>query len=535
MPLVVRSGRSAGDPWRCEYRREVAATGIPAVLVPWAASAEDHQTANVSEWLADGGAVLSVMLPRAMRSTARDRRRLRADPASAADDRGHGLRGRGDPPLGDSAVGDPGRGRDRRAAGGGGGQVTGTMTVPRPPLDLSAPAAPRGGRRRARHERHRAWCSPRWATSVGESTSASAVLDRVRAAGVVVIGHDRVVVHGADAVTASTAIPATNVELDEARARSASRCCAGPACSPRSAPRPRVVAVAGTHGKTTTTSMLMLILAEAGLRPSFVIGGDVTDMGTGAQWTGGEWFVVEADESDGTHLELPLYGTILTNVEADHLDHYGTLEAIVDRVRPLPRPDPRPEGPVRRRRACVAASGPRDGADTYGIADTATDRRNVDVIGRPGSRPFEASNGRAACSADVQLPLRGRHNVLNATAALAMAGRARRGLRHRRRGARPSSAGWPVASTSAAQPAAHVRRRLRPPAHRDRRRAPRRPRQRRRLARIVAVFQPNRYNRMAELSQEYADAFVAADVIVLTEIYAVGHHADPRASPASSW
>ena len=55
-----------------------------------------------------------------------------------------------------------------------------------------------------------------------------------------------------------------------------------------------------------------------------MIGGDVTDMGTGAQWTGGEWFVVEADESDGTHLELPLFGTIVTNIEADHLDHYGS-------------------------------------------------------------------------------------------------------------------------------------------------------------------------------------------------------------------
>ena len=75
--------------------------------------------------------------------------------------------------------------------------------------------------------------------------------------------------------------------------------------------------------------MLMLMLAEARWRPSFVIGGDVTDTGTGAQWTGGEWLVVEADESDGTHLELPVHGTILTNVEVDHLDHYGTFEAIV--------------------------------------------------------------------------------------------------------------------------------------------------------------------------------------------------------------
>ena len=66
------------------------------------------------------------------------------------------------------------------------------------------------------------------------------------------------------------------------------------------------------------------------MRPSFVIGGDVTDVGTGAQWTGSPWFVVEADESDGTHLELPLHGTILTNVEVDHLDHYGDFDGIVE-------------------------------------------------------------------------------------------------------------------------------------------------------------------------------------------------------------
>ncbi|HVE19980.1 MAG TPA: Mur ligase domain-containing protein, partial [Ilumatobacteraceae bacterium] len=155
------------------------------------------------------------------------------------------------------------------------------------------------------------------------------VLERVRAAGVeVYVGHDRRYVEGCAAVTASTAVPANNVELDQAlksgiavltRAGMLSSICA----------QAKSLGVAGTHGKTTTTSMLMLILSAAGLRPSFIIGGDVTDMGTGAQWTGGEWLVVEADESDGTHLELPLFGTMLTNVEVDHLDFYGTEEAII--------------------------------------------------------------------------------------------------------------------------------------------------------------------------------------------------------------
>jgi UDP-N-acetylmuramate--alanine ligase len=75
--------------------------------------------------------------------------------------------------------------------------------------------------------------------------------------------------------------------------------------------------------------MLAMILTEAGMQPSFLVGGDVNDVGTGAHWTGRDLLVVEADESDGTFLELPLDGTIVTNVEVDHLDHFGRPEAIV--------------------------------------------------------------------------------------------------------------------------------------------------------------------------------------------------------------
>ena len=92
----------------------------------------------------------------------------------------------------------------------------------------------------------------------------------------------------------------------------------------------RTLAVAGTHGKTTTSSMLALVLAEAGLDPSFIIGGEVTQLGTGAHWSAGDWFVVEADESDGTFLDLPRRGAIVTNVEPDHLEHYGGFEGLRD-------------------------------------------------------------------------------------------------------------------------------------------------------------------------------------------------------------
>ena len=90
----------------------------------------------------------------------------------------------------------------------------------------------------------------------------------------------------------------------------------------------RCVAVAGTHGKTTTASMLALLLVEAGLRPSFLIGGDVNEIGTNAVWDEGEWLVVEADESDGTFLALVPEIAVVTNVEADHLDHYGSFDAV---------------------------------------------------------------------------------------------------------------------------------------------------------------------------------------------------------------
>ena len=165
-------------------------------------------------------------------------------------------------------------------------------------------------------------------TVSGSDIREQPVLDRLRAAGITVhVGHHPSYIEGCDAVTSSTAVPANNVELRRAhelgiptlrRAGMLASICA----------RARSIAVAGTHGKTTTSSMLMLALAEGGLAPSFLVGGDVADAGTGAQWTGGELLVVEADESDGTHIELPLFATVLTNIEVDHLDHHGSLEAI---------------------------------------------------------------------------------------------------------------------------------------------------------------------------------------------------------------
>lgn len=345
------------------------------------------------------------------------------------------------------------------------------------------------------------------------------VLDRLRAAGVTVhIGHRAAHVLGCDAVTASTAIPTHNVELEESarlgiptlrRAGMLASICA----------RARSLAVAGTHGKTTTTSMLMLVLAEAGLRPSFVIGGDVTDMGTGAQWTGGDWFVVEADESDGTHLELPLHGTVLTNIEHDHLDHYGDFDGVVASFDRYLAQVPGPkvvciDDPI------VARLARHHDVITYGTADGA-DVRAVAIEPRPGAMAFrvETRDGR---SVPVVLPLRGVHNVLNATAAFALAtavgvdddvaaaALARFGGVARRFDIRGTDDGATFVDDYAHLPGeiAAVLSAARHGAD-D-------------WQRVIAVFQPNRYHRIAEMWQDYADAFGDADVVVLTDVYASG-------------
>ncbi|BAN02261.1 UDP-N-acetylmuramate--L-alanine ligase [Ilumatobacter coccineus] len=350
------------------------------------------------------------------------------------------------------------------------------------------------------------------------------VLERVRAAMATVhIGHDRSYVHGVDAVTASTAIPERNIELDEARTTGVTVLRRAGMLASICA-QAKSIAVAGTHGKTTSTSMLMLMLAEAGLRPNFVVGGDVTDVGTGAQWTGGEWLVVEADESDGTHLELPLHGTILTNVEVDHLDHYGSLDAIIDSFDRYLAQIPGPK--------VVSADDPvaarlarRHDAITFGTAGDAQVRA-VDIRVESGASMFRVErtvpDGPPTVLGEIELPMRGLYNVLNATGAIAMAlelgvdfddiriSLAKFGGVARRFDVRGSDGGATFVDDYAHLPS-EIRAVLGGARHSGDG-----------WKRVIAVFQPNRYNRISEIWQEYADAFGDADLIVLTDIYASG-------------
>ena len=245
-------------------------------------------------------------------------------------------------------------------------------------------------------------------------------------------------------------------------------------------------------------------------------------MGTGAQWTGGEWLVVEADESDGTHLELPLFGTILTNVEIDHLDFYGTEEAIIasfDHYLVAASPGPKVlciDDPV------CAELAARHGAITYGTS-AAADYRAVDVQADDGSYTFTVARAGATlgtrrpcrCAASTTCATRsGRWRWLLAVGVDVRRCRTRPGQVRRRRPSvrHPRRRWWRDPG-----------RRLRPPAERDQRRARRRrDRSGDGWRRVVAVFQPNRFNRMAVMSPAYRDAFVDADLVVLTDIFASG-------------
>jgi len=363
----------------------------------------------------------------------------------------------------------------------------------------------------------------------GTDQRPSAMTERLATLGVeVTIGHDASVVEGADAVTASTAVSSEVPELVAARAagipvlRRAQVLAAICACRPS-------IAVGGTHGKTTTTSMLAVGLREAGLDPSFVIGGEVTQLGTGAHWGDGPWFVVEADESDGTFVELPRAAAVVTNVEADHLEHHGGFERLVEAFSGFVAGT---AGPVvvcadEPTAAAVAARRLAEDPDapvrTYGT-DEGADYHLAEVRGHDGGAHLSVRcpDGEVV---GIDLAVPGLHNARNATAAFAVAaelgvdraamaaalGRYE-GVRRRfeRRGDVcdvlfvDDYAHLPTEVDAAVATAAGLGR-----------------------DRVVAVFQPHRYSRTEALWSEFGDAFERADLLVVTDVYASGEPPRP--------
>jgi UDP-N-acetylmuramate--alanine ligase len=357
-------------------------------------------------------------------------------------------------------------------------------------------------------------------TRMGHRVSGSDLKDSPAMARLRLLGVDARVGHRAehlpaavDAVVCSSAIPPTNPEVAAALERGVPVLRRADALRALVATR-RSVAVAGSHGKTTTSSMLALCLRAAGWHPSFLIGGDLHEVGSNAAYDDGEWLVVEADESDGTFLELAPDAAIVTNVAADHLDHYGTFDALVDAfARFLDGvAGPRVVGADDPVAARLAASRPE--VKTFGWSSS--DYRLDDYTGgREGSR-FRLHRGEEPLGV-LELPIPGRHNALNATAAAALAlelgvgfdavARALRGFGGvaRRFQFRGDIGGVTLIDDYAHNPGkvAAVLRAAREGGWRH----------------VVAVFQPHRYSRTATLWRDYADAFVDADQVVLTDIY----------------
>ncbi|WP_150912513.1 UDP-N-acetylmuramate--L-alanine ligase [Marinobacter halotolerans] len=370
----------------------------------------------------------------------------------------------------------------------------------------------------------------------GSDIRESLVTDRLTAMGVkVFIGHRESNSETADVVVVSSAVNADNPEVSSARSRRVP-------IVPRAEMLAEImryrhgIAVAGTHGKTTTTSLIASILGEAGLDPTFVIGGKLNSAGTNAQLGGSRYLVAEADESDASFLHLTPVISVVTNIEADHMDTYGgdvgrLKQTFVDFLHNLPfygvavmcvDDDYVQEIIPRISRAII----------TYGIDNPEADYRAEDiqsdglrtrfVVRRPG--------GRSDLSVELKMP--GRHNVLNALAAIAvatdegvddaaicsgLAGFAGVGRRFQVYGDYQTRKGTVTLVDDYGHHPTEVEAVIR---------AAREAWPGRRLA---MLYQPHRYSRTRDLYEDFVRVLSEVDVLLLMEVYSAGEPAVPGA------
>ena len=365
----------------------------------------------------------------------------------------------------------------------------------------------------------------------GSDLSDSPTLRRLAALGIQTrLGHAASHVAGADAVVTSTAVQPDNPEVLAARVRRIP-------VVPRALMLAELmrlkkgIAIAGTHGKTTTTSLVASVLAEAGLDPTFVIGGRLNSAGANARLGQGDYIVVEADESDASFLNLLPVMAVVTNIDADHMETYGhdfgrLQQAFVDFLHRMPfygtailcTDDAAVRAIVPQVTCPITSYGFEEGAEV----------RATEVRALGGHMQFtvQRRNGVALPDLAVELKLPGRHNVLNALAAIAVAvelnlpdAAVQRALanfkgvgrRFQRYGEVAAAAGGsftlvddyghhPVemAATLAAARGAFPGRRL------------------------VLAFQPHRYSRTRDCFEDFVKVIAQADVVLLTEVYAAG-------------
>jgi UDP-N-acetylmuramate--alanine ligase len=348
---------------------------------------------------------------------------------------------------------------------------------------------------------------------------------RLRAAGArIAIGHAAQHVQPGQIVVISRAVPEDNVEVQAARARGVPVLHRAEMLAALMQGA-RGLAVVGTHGKTTTTSMIARILEQAGRDPTVLIGGEVDDFGGNARAGRGPDLVAEVDESDGSLLHVAPRAAILTSVDGtDHLDFYGSPEQVVatfgEFLRRLPRDGLAVvcvDTPAGRALAAEAArGGPR--VVTYAVdADAAYRARIVELAGVRAV--FEASRRGAALGGPVALGVPGSYNVQNALGALACGvelgvpvATAVRALETFRSVQRRFTVRGDVQGVLVIDDYAHNPTKVRALLGATRRAWP--------AHRIIAVFQPHRYSRTQTVGPQFADAFDAADQVIVTDIYA---------------
>lgn len=361
----------------------------------------------------------------------------------------------------------------------------------------------------------------------GSDLRENPVTRRLTAGGATVyLGHRAENVHGCDVVVTSTAVAADNPEVVSARA-------ARIPVVPRAEMLAELmrfrfgIAVAGTHGKTTTTSLIASLLAEDGLDPTFVIGGLLNSAGAHARLGEGRYLVAEADESDASFLYLAPMMAVVTNIDADHMSTYGgdferLKQAFVEFLHHLPfyglavlcADD------VVIRELLPVFSKP---VLTYGFAASDADVRGLDLRQDGPHTHFRVTRRGHEAELDITLNMPGEHNALNALAAIAVAselGVADAVMQKAlfefqgigRRFQLYGELDTPMGSVLLVDDYGHHPREVAATLTAARRAWPKR--------RVVLVFQPHRYSRTRDLFEDFAQVLSEADVLVLLEVYA---------------
>ncbi len=363
----------------------------------------------------------------------------------------------------------------------------------------------------------------------GSDAKAGANTERLAGLGArIFIGHDAGNVDGASAVVFSTAIKPDNPEYVAARERRIPLVRRAEMLAELMRLQ-QSVAVGGTHGKTTTTSMIAALLDAGGLDPTVVNGGIINAYGANAKVGGGEWMVVEADESDGSFLRLKSTVAVVTNIDPEHLDHYGDFEAVkrafCDFVENIPfysfaavcldHPEVQAlTARVANRRLVTYGFNPQAEVRGLTVAMAPDGARFDAIISKRGAEPIRLGR--------LHLPMTGRHNVLNALAAIAVAHELgvsvddiRKGLAgfagvKRRFTLTGQARGVRVIDDYGHHPVeiAAVLRAARDLQGPD--------------GKVVAVVQPHRYSRLQDLFAEFCGCFNDADTVLVADVYAAG-------------